>query len=284
MLGISWRHIATAIGRRFIRDTSVTSQGLYNEVDDGDGDSDDEASDQEGLGEKDTIVKQTGHTAWTSGMVYGRGLQEANFETYQRRESFRQLNQEWHCLLGFPSALRAGKGPSPRYRPKLQEMGMLARRGVQRVYLTATLPVADEARFFHLINCSPEKATVFHSPTSRPNISYGVHTFDINDGSSSGQNIRATTLGAVRGLIDQKLGQYASSAKAIVYCQTKAATQALAEDLVCDAYYSDVSTADDKAERLRQWMEGVDRGLHQRGRVIVAPMHSGWVSIFLISG
>ncbi|KAJ3454816.1 hypothetical protein MRS44_013416 [Fusarium solani] len=131
------------------------------------------------------------------------------------------------------------------------------------------LPVADEARFFHLINCSPEKATVFCSPTSRPNVSSGMHTFDINN-SSSGQGIRAITSGAVRGLIDQKLRQYASSAKVIVYCQTKAATQALVEDLGCDAYYSAVSTADDKAERLWQWMEGVDRDLYQRGRVIVA--------------
>ncbi|KAI8649069.1 hypothetical protein NCS57_01442900 [Fusarium keratoplasticum] len=68
----SWRHIAIALGRRYIRDAAITSQGLYSEVDHGD--------------------------------IYGRQLTEAHFETYQRRQSFRLLSEEWHFLLGFPSA------------------------------------------------------------------------------------------------------------------------------------------------------------------------------------
>ncbi|KAH6957501.1 hypothetical protein DER45DRAFT_569858, partial [Fusarium avenaceum] len=43
-------------------------------------------------------------------MVYGRGIQEAHFETHQRRESFRRLSQEWHYLLGFLSALHSKAG------------------------------------------------------------------------------------------------------------------------------------------------------------------------------
>lgn len=91
-LGISaWRHISVAIGRRFIRDAAITSQGHFAEA--ADGDSDSEASDQEDIGEQDTILnKQTGHSAQTSAMVYGRGIQEAHFETHQRRESFRRLS------------------------------------------------------------------------------------------------------------------------------------------------------------------------------------------------
>ena len=106
-LGISaWRHISVAIGRRFIRDAAITSQGHFAEV--ADGDSDSEVSDQEDIGEQDTILnKQTGHSAQTSAMVYGRGIQEAHFETHQRRESFRRLSQEWHYLLGFISALHS---------------------------------------------------------------------------------------------------------------------------------------------------------------------------------
>jgi hypothetical protein len=106
-LGISaWRHISVAIGRRFIRDAAITSQGHFAEA--ADGDSDSEASDQEDIGEQDTILnKQTGHSAQTSAMVYGRGIQEAHFETHQRRESFRRLSQEWHYLLGFLSALHS---------------------------------------------------------------------------------------------------------------------------------------------------------------------------------
>uniref|UniRef100_A0A4E9DLA7 Helicase ATP-binding domain-containing protein n=1 Tax=Gibberella zeae TaxID=5518 RepID=A0A4E9DLA7_GIBZA len=106
-LGMSaWRHIAVAIGRRFIRDAAITSQGHFSEAVDSDSDSD--ASGQEDIGEQDTILnKQTGHSAQTSAMVYGRGIQEAHFETHQRRETFRRLSQEWHHLLGFLSALHS---------------------------------------------------------------------------------------------------------------------------------------------------------------------------------
>ncbi|KAF5658013.1 DNA helicase [Fusarium heterosporum] len=116
-LGISaWRHISVAIGRRFIQDAAITSQGHFAEA--ADGNSDSEASDQEDIGEQDTILnKQAGHSAQTSAMVYGRGIQEAHFKTHQRRESFRRLSQEWHYLLGFLSALHSSavtpicKGP-----------------------------------------------------------------------------------------------------------------------------------------------------------------------------
>ncbi|KAL6355264.1 hypothetical protein LRP88_10850 [Fusarium phalaenopsidis] len=98
----SWRHIAIALGRRYIRDAAITSQGLYSEVDHGDSES---SSDEEGPGERDTILhRQTGHGSMTSNLVYGRQLTEAHFETYQRRQSFRLLSEEWHFLLGFPSA------------------------------------------------------------------------------------------------------------------------------------------------------------------------------------
>ncbi|KAL6351681.1 hypothetical protein LRP88_15036 [Fusarium phalaenopsidis] len=68
----SWRHIAIALGRRYIRDAAITSQGLYSEVDHGDSES---SSDEEGPGERDTILhRQTGHGSMTSNLVYGRQL------------------------------------------------------------------------------------------------------------------------------------------------------------------------------------------------------------------
>ncbi|WAO90210.1 Helicase ATP-binding domain-containing protein [Fusarium falciforme] len=112
----TWGHIATAIGRRFIRDAAITSRGLYGDLD---RDDDEEASDQEEDGEKDTIINlQTGHSVWTSGLVYGRQVGEGNWETMQRRESFRILSDEWHRLLGLSSAgtlqtVAAGPGRLP---------------------------------------------------------------------------------------------------------------------------------------------------------------------------
>lgn len=66
-----------------------------------------------------------------------------------------------------------------KFWPKLRELGLLARRGVQMVYLTVMLSIADEAPFFYLINYDPKDAIVFYNPTSRPNISYSVIAIDI---------------------------------------------------------------------------------------------------------
>ncbi|RBA11881.1 hypothetical protein FPRO05_03331 [Fusarium proliferatum] len=123
------------------------------------------------------------------------------------------------------------------FRPKLREIGRLAQRGIQMVYIIATLPIAEEAEFFSLIYSTPKSATFFRFPTTRPNIRYGVSSFDIQ----GVDDIAAVAVAAVRESIGQILARYASTAKVIVYCQTKEATQALAEALGCEAYYSDLS-------------------------------------------
>ncbi|KAJ4129428.1 hypothetical protein NW765_016300 [Fusarium oxysporum] len=399
-LGISaWRHISVAIGRRFIRDAAITSQGHFAEA--ADGDSDSEVSDQEDIGEHDTILnKQTGHSAQTSAMVYGRGIQEAHFETHQRRESsaavmpsckgakrsgayldleqFQQLQiSRWKQLRGIdisleldrlfnrPSVFKPGQHkvltaimqnqspivtvlptsggksllfqlpvascptgvtvvvvplvalqgdlfkrtqemniPTAQWRSDqivgrarlvfvtpetiftkhfqgyldalqsqaqldrmLRELGRLAQRGIQMVYLTATLPIAEEAEFFSLIYSTPKSATFFRFPTTRRSIRYSISSFNIQ----GVDDAAAVAVAAVRDSIDQILTRYASTAKVIVYCQTKKATQAMAEALGCEAYYSDVGTEDDKARRLQDWMHGIYReDAYQKGRVIVA--------------
>ncbi|TKW60305.1 MAG: DUF3505 domain-containing protein [Blastochloris viridis] len=429
----SWRHIAIALGRRYIRDAAITSQGLYSEVDHGDSES---SSDEEGPGERDTILhRQTGHSSMTSNLVYGRQLTEAHFETYQRRQSFRLLSEEWHFLLGFPSApgfsratipsgskrglaavdlehfqelqvarwkqlrkvnldlelqrllgsnatFRQGQKPileaimsnrnpilaimptsggksllfqlpaascpdsitivvvplvsllgnlldrcqamdipaaqwqadraprgasiifvtpesamtkrfqayldglqalarldrividechtilegSPRFRPKLRQLGLLALRGVQIVYLTATLPIAEEREFLGLVYTKAKDATIFRAPTTRPNISYRVVDFPLLPKEGYLQSAE----NALRQLLDSKLTLYPRPAKAIVYCKTIAITEALAQALGCDAYYNEVDTRDGKAERLQAWMEGSRETLYGNGRVIVA--------------
>nr|CEG05029.1 unnamed protein product [Fusarium clavum] len=438
----SWRHISVAFGRRFIRDAAIMDGGCFAEA--AGGDTDSEVSDQEDASARDiggrstAVNEQTGHTARTHAMIYGRGLMEASFETYSRRESYRQLSQEWHYLLAFPTALRSAamvpqgrKGPkragayvdleqfqelqssrwkqlrgidlsleldrvlnkpsafkpgqhkvlkaimhnsSPivavlptsggksllfqlpvascpsgvtivivpmvslqgdlynrsrdmnipteqwrsdrivsharlvfvtpetaftkafqtyldtlqsqaqldrlvvdechtilegnvSFRPKLKELGYLAQRGVQMVYLTATLPVAEENEFFNRIFSKPKDTAFFRFPTTRPNISYCTSTFTIK----GHKDIAAAAVAAVRELADQILRHQERTAKATIYCITKRETEAVAEALGCDAYYSDVGTADQKAQRLQEWMSGRHReGMYHNGRVIVA--------------
>jgi superfamily II DNA helicase RecQ len=435
-LGISsWRHIAVAIGRRFIRDTSIVSQGHFSDATGEDSDSD--ASDQEVHGERETAVTlQTGHTARTNAMVYGRGINEYSFETSSRHSAFRELSKEWHFLLGMPSALRTvatfavkgrkrtatsldldrfeqlqksrfrqlraihlpselsrllgsrssfregqqavlscilrqehpivavmptGGGKSllfqlpaaahpsgvtivvvplvslqgdlleqtrkmnipaaqwksdqivgdarlvfvtPEtlftkhfqtyldilysqalldrividechtilegsldFRPRLSELGLLGRRDVQVVFLTATLPVAEESRFFKLIYSSPEAATFIRLPTTRANVGYTVRTFSLEEGTD---DIAACKAAAVREVVDRVLVRYGGASKAIVYCSTRSETQSLADGLGCDAYYSDIGTDAEKARRLRSWMHDSRPGMYQNGRVIVA--------------
>jgi hypothetical protein len=49
--------------------------------------------------------RQAGHESLTAGLVYGWLLMEGRFETNERRLTFRHISEEWHRLLGFPSAL-----------------------------------------------------------------------------------------------------------------------------------------------------------------------------------
>lgn len=73
--------------------------------------------------------------------------------------------------------------------------------------LTATTPIMDKVTFFHPVNCILKKATIFRSPTTRPNISYSVLALDVRDG----DNKRASTTRVVRMLIDQEFARYAKA-------------------------------------------------------------------------
>lgn len=99
----TWRHMAVAIGRRYIQDLNPATPGVFQGVDFKDSGSEDEI--EAFQPQNSTMNLQTGHTSWTSGLVYGRQATEGLFETYTQRQKFRSLSQEWHRLLGFTSAL-----------------------------------------------------------------------------------------------------------------------------------------------------------------------------------
>ncbi|KAM6513757.1 hypothetical protein FALCPG4_014975 [Fusarium falciforme] len=95
----SWRHISTAIGRRYFRNASTAHTRLLREADSDDSDSD---SDDDGDSPYDL---QAGHGSKIAGLIYGRLVTEGAFETNERRVNFRYISEEWHRLLGFPSAM-----------------------------------------------------------------------------------------------------------------------------------------------------------------------------------
>ncbi|CAG8164700.1 unnamed protein product [Penicillium salamii] len=91
----SWRHIAIALSRRFLR----TSSGFPQQSDNQDADENDEDS------EEDFQDLQAGHSAHVAGIAYARQLHEAPGSMAHRRLMFRQVSQDWHQFLGFTDPL-----------------------------------------------------------------------------------------------------------------------------------------------------------------------------------
>ncbi|KAH7247622.1 P-loop containing nucleoside triphosphate hydrolase protein [Fusarium redolens] len=91
----SWRHISTAIGRRYFRNASTAHTRLLHEMD-----SDDSGSESDD--DEDSLYDlQAGHGSKTARLIYRRLVTEGAFETNERRVSFRYISKEWHRLLGF---------------------------------------------------------------------------------------------------------------------------------------------------------------------------------------
>jgi hypothetical protein len=78
------------------------------------------------------------------------------------------------------------------------------------VYLTATLPPYAKLEFINIIRISTNDVHMFQAPTSRANIIYSMVEY-IKDEFKRGDII------AVYRLVEQKLEEYATPAKIIIY-------------------------------------------------------------------
>ncbi|KAK5279583.1 ATP-dependent DNA helicase sgs1, partial [Exophiala xenobiotica] len=142
------------------------------------------------------------------------------------------------------------------FRPRMRQLGELVERGVQMVYLTATLPPHMEPEFMNIMRIPAHDVHMFRSSTSRPNIAYSVVEYEEDE---SGQgNIRA-----VDQLVQKKLEEYPAPAKIIIYSSSIATTQEVSRALDCHAYYRDVGDPAVK-DHIRKAWESAD------GRVMVA--------------
>jgi superfamily II DNA helicase RecQ len=67
----------------------------------------------------------------------------------------------------------------PDFQPKMKDAGaVMVKRGVQMVYLTATLCPNEEEEFMQIIKVQIPPKQVFRAPTSRPNIAYSVVEYE----------------------------------------------------------------------------------------------------------
>jgi len=142
------------------------------------------------------------------------------------------------------------------FRPKMRQLGELVERGVQMVYLTATLPPHAEPEFMNIMRIKADDVHMFRSPTSRPNIAYSVVEYEEDE-------FGRGDIAAVSRLVEQKLEEYAAPAKIIIYSSSIVTTQEVSSALDCHAYYRDMGDAAVKDEIRKAW-ESAD------GRVVVA--------------
>jgi RecQ family ATP-dependent DNA helicase len=140
----SWRHLSVAIARRYFRTATTGRASFADQVDEGYG----SESDVEDADDSSPWDRQAGHESLTAGLVYGRLIMEGSFETNERRLNFRHISEEWHRLLGFPSAtsgfgdvLRPGrkrKSPSVHHEA-LRELQLARWRTLRRVNIDREL-------------------------------------------------------------------------------------------------------------------------------------------------
>lgn len=105
----SWRHIAIAISRRYLRGAFTTS-----ETDPKQAGNDGNASSEDS--EDDIWDLQAGHGSHIAGLVYGRGTSDMAYTTAARQEKYRSISITWHSFLGFTKGSklsRAGHGGKP---------------------------------------------------------------------------------------------------------------------------------------------------------------------------
>lgn len=142
----------------------------------------------------------------------------------------------------------------PDFWPKMRNTrALMIERGIQMIYLTATLSPNDEAEFIGIMKVEIPNDCKFHGCTSRPNITYSVVEHDVEQTE------------AVCQLVVEKLEQYPAPAKIIVYSSSIETIEELGseEALNCHIYFANVGSTEEKDQIQQRW-GNVDR------RVIVA--------------
>lgn len=120
------------------------------------------------------------------------------------------------------------------WRPEVRRLREMGGKGTQVVFLTATLPPADESRFFDAIGLEREATTVIRESTRRTNVAYRVLGYE-----------RGKLEEALQRLVNEKTAEE-EEGKVVIYCKTIEETKRMAKVLGCKAYYREVGTDEEK--------------------------------------
>lgn len=122
------------------------------------------------------------------------------------------------------------------WRPEVRRLREMGGKGTQVLFLTATLPPADESRFFDAVGLEKSAATVIRESTRRTNVAYRVSAYE-----------RGKLEEALQELVRRKTGEE-EEGKTVIYCKTIAETKRMAKVLGCKAYYREVGTEEEKRQ------------------------------------
>ena len=132
-----------------------------------------------------------------------------------------------------------------KWRPQMKQLVEMGEKGTQVVYLTATLPPADEGRFLQVMGMKRGEVQILRDVTTRPNIQYSVVEFE-----------REEEEEAVKELVERKKRENPSPGQVIIYAKSVEQTKRLAQVLGCQAYFREVGSEEKKREILQSLVRG----------------------------
>jgi superfamily II DNA helicase RecQ len=127
------------------------------------------------------------------------------------------------------------------WRPKVLELCQMTEKGVQVVFLTATLPPSKEPAFFDAVGVQENDVSICGDNTSRPNVGYSMVEYERDDEDE-----------AVQRLVEVKRRQHPAPGQIIVYCKKIEQARRLAKVLQCSVYHRTVGSNEEKKDILRR--------------------------------
>jgi superfamily II DNA helicase RecQ len=130
----------------------------------------------------------------------------------------------------------------------VRQLKEMASKGVQVLYLTATLPPSEEAAFHEAVGVPEREIFTLRDCTVRPNITYAVVGYERKEEDE-----------AVRQLVEEKLNQHPDPGQVIVYCRKVEQVKRLAVVLGCSVYHRAVGDQQRKKGILQRLIGQTER-------------------------
>ena len=134
-----------------------------------------------------------------------------------------------------------------RWRPKMLEVIMMMDKGVQVIFLTATMRPKDEVDFFDKMGLVEEEVMTLREKTTRGNVEYGVLEYDAKD-----------EMKEIRGLVERKLVEHVVG-KLIIYCDNISKGNRIADEVGGQIYNAQIGDEKLKKRVLKRMREGDER-------------------------